>query len=86
MWLPVKKKCSKGFLAKVISGHKELFESSQIVIYNFKESWPEFAIKNVWDKICVDPEVLKYLPDDDIEKKQYPDRTFFWGVLSTVRE
>ena len=56
------------------------------MLYNFKESWPEFAIKNVWDKIRVEPDVTRYLPYDDIEKKQYPDRTFFWGVLSTVRE
>ena len=86
MWLPEKKKCSKGFLAKVLSGQKELFESREIVQYNFKESWPEFAIKNVWHLVNDEPELLKYLPDDDIEKKQYPDRNFFWGVLSTVRE
>ena len=86
MWLPEKKKCSKGFLAKVLGGQKELFETNQIVLYNFKESWPEFGIKNVQDKIHDEPDFTKYLPDDDIGKKHYPDRTFFWCVISTVRE
>ena len=69
LWLPERKKCSKGFLAKVLTDEKKLFETNEIVQYNFKESWPEFAIKNVWHLIKDEPEVLKYLPDDDIEKK-----------------
>ena len=84
--MPEKKKCSKNFLAKVLSGQKELFETNEIVQYNFKESWPEFAIKNVWHLVNDDTEVLKHLPDEDINHKQYPDLKFFWGVLSTVRE
>ena len=63
------KKCSKGFLVKVLSGQKELYETNDIVQYNFKESWPEFAIKNVWHLIKDEPDVLKYLPDDDIDNK-----------------
>ena len=60
------KKCTKGFLAKVLSGQKELFETNKIVQYNFRENWPEFAIKNVWHLVNDDIEVLKHLPDDEI--------------------
>ena len=28
-------------------------------------------------------EVHKFLPVDEMEAGTYPDRTFFWGVIST---
>ena len=61
----------------MLCDEKKLFSTNEIEQYNFKHTWPEFAIKNVWHLVRVDPEVLEYLPDDEIDNKQYPDRIFF---------
>ena len=53
----------------MLCDEKKLFDTNEIFQYNFKESWPEFAIKNVWHLVRVDPEVLEYLPDEDIDSK-----------------
>ena len=46
---------------------------------------PEYAPKNVWHKVRDDPEVVQYMPSDEMDLGRWPDRRFFWGVLSTVR-
>jgi hypothetical protein len=56
-------------LSKVLCDEKKLFDTNEIFQYNFKESWPEFAIKNVWHLVNDEPAVLKYLPDEDINNK-----------------
>ena len=48
-------------------------------------SLPEYAISNVWHLVRDDVELCKYLPDYDMNKDRWPDRRFFWGVLSTLR-
>ena len=73
-------------MSKVLCDEKKIFSTNEIKQYNYKHTWPEFAIKNVWHLVNDEPEVLEYLPDDDINNKQYPDRIFFWGVLATVAE
>ena len=50
---------------------------------NIKDTWHEFAVKNVWDELKGDQELRKYLPTQEMDLGKYPDRKFFWGVVST---
>ena len=84
-WLPSQEKCSRKFLIEIFEDKKDIMRADQISNCNFKETWPEFAIKNVWPLVKSDQLIVKHLPCDDIEKKQYPDRKFFWGVLNSLR-
>ena len=84
-WLPSQVKCSRKFFIDVFEDKKEIFRADKISNVNFKETWPEFAIKNVWPLVKSDQLIVNHLPCHDIEKKQYPDRKFFWGVLNSLR-
>ena len=42
-------------------------------------------MKNVWHQVRDDPEIVKYMPSDEMDLGRWPDRKFFWGILSTIR-
>jgi len=46
----------------------------------------ELAVKNVWPQLKHDKEVRKYLPANEMDLGKFPDKKFFWGVISTVRQ
>ena len=48
-----------------------------------KAHWSEYAIKNVFPQVQENEELMKYLPNAMLKGK-YPDRDFFWKVLSTI--
>ena len=45
--------------------------------------WPDWKVAHIWPMIRSRQEVHKFLPVDEMEAGTYPDRTFFWGVIST---
>ena len=47
------------------------------------QNWPDWKVSHVWPMIRSRQEVHKFLPVDEMEAGTYPDRTFFWGVIST---
>ena len=46
---------------------------------------PEYAIKHVWPQVRCDAELHKYLPSKELDLGRWPDRRFFWGILSTLQ-
>ena len=86
MWLPIKQKCSLQFLQGILSGTKEAYETKEITNLNIKDSWHELAVKNVWHHLKQDQQVRKYLPADEMDLGKYPDKKFFWGVISTLKQ
>ena len=53
-WLPSQEKCSRKFLIEIFEDKKDIMRADQISNCNFKETWPEFAIKNVWPQVKSD--------------------------------
>ena len=49
-------------MQEILQGKKETFETRQITNLNIKDTWHEFAVKNVWDELKCDQELRKYLP------------------------
>ena len=54
------------FLQAMLEGHKKEIKREDCKARLINKNWPEFAIKNVWDQVKEYPEVLDYLPDDEI--------------------
>lgn len=50
----------KGFFAKVLRGHKKLFETNGIVQYYFKDIKSELAINDVLSLIKIESDVLNF--------------------------
>jgi hypothetical protein len=86
MWLPIKQRCSLQFLQGILSGTKEAYETKEITNLNIKDSWHELAVKNVWHHLKNDQQVRRYLPAEDMDLGKYPDKKFFWGVISTLKQ
>ena len=72
-------------MQEILQGQKESFETKQITNLNIKDTWHEFAVKNVWDELKGDQELRKYLPTQEMDLGKHPDRKFFWGVVSTQK-
>ena len=70
----------------ILEERKKWFYSEQIkpceAVHKFNS---EYAVKNVWPLLRDDKELCEYLPDYEMEKDRWPDRRFFWGVVSTLR-
>ena len=48
------------------------------------QNWNDWAIKNVWNLVKHKSSLRKYLPAEDIDLGSYPDRKFFWALLSQL--
>ena len=53
-WLPSQEKCSRKFLIEIFEDKKEILRVDRVGTCNFIETWPEFAIKNVWPLVKSD--------------------------------
>ena len=64
-------------------------EKGAIVDENLKKvtipsTYNEYAVKNVWGKVCHSSTLCYYLPSDEMHLGRYPDREYFWNVLNTI--
>ena len=50
----------------------------------FDNSFPEFAVKNVWPLLKGHAKFVKYMPDEEMDLDRYPDRRWFWGVVCAI--
>ena len=53
--------------------------------HNINTQWNEFAVKNVWELVKSDKELMQFLPSDEMAEKRFPDKDFFWGIAFTLR-
>lgn len=64
---------------------KQAYNSSAIQTANVKQYWAEFAVKNAYPNVMTDFDLCAYLPTDQINRRKYPDRQFFWNICNIVR-
>ena len=61
---------------------KDVLLAKDVNIVHINKQWPDWNPGHIW-KLVKDQQVLhKYLPVEDMEQGCYPDRWFFWGVVS----
>ena len=46
---------------------------------------PELGLKNIWEEALQIPEFSSYIPDEWTLANKKADRSFFWGILSTLK-
>ena len=83
--MPKKSHCTLEFLQLIITEQKEfLFVKEKGVVLDVSKAWPEFCVKNAYDKIKKNTVLLKYLPHVDMDKGKLVDKDFFWTICFTV--
>jgi hypothetical protein len=50
---------------------------------NVKSHWSEYAVVNVYPQVQTNEKLRKYMPDK-IGPGNWPERLWFWKVLSTI--
>ena len=74
------------FLQQILEDKKKCLTGAEVHPCARVRDWlPEYAPKNVWHQVRGDPGLVAYLPDEEMDLGRWPDRRFFWGVLSTLR-
>ena len=48
LWLPKESQTSNAFIQDILAQKKRVLETRAVKMINFKESWLEFTVKNVW--------------------------------------
>ena len=64
--------------------NKRVLYSNQVKRRYLKESYEEYAIKNVWKLVKSDANLRSYLPADEMDAGKFPNRSFVWGILCSV--
>ena len=49
-------------------------------------NYPEISVKNLYEDALSDAELRKYLPEPKQLSGKMPERKFFFGVLSSLRQ
>jgi len=72
------------FLGEVITGKKRVLKKKDVPRLSAPH-WQELSLKEIWPKVSQDKELLLYFPRESKLDMRPPDRTFFWGVMQTIR-
>ena len=74
------------FLQAILEDRKKCLTAENVrPCAKVREHLPEYAVKNVWPQVRNDALLCAHLPSEEMDLGRWPDRRFFWGVLSTLR-
>jgi hypothetical protein len=82
VFLPSLKGTPLAFLRDILAGKKKVFKCNDIATREIPR-YPEISVKALYDDALTVPELALYLPSKEYMKKRLPERTFFFGILST---
>ena len=84
VFLPSQDGCKLVFLRAILSDEKKALKNSELKTINVP-NYVELSVKNMYDDAMRDPLVSQYLPDKKMNSGKLPERSFFFGVLSTLK-
>ena len=84
IFLPPFEECPKVFLAQIITGKKQVVDK-RLVPRLSAPKWPELSLKEIWERVKGDEQLMQYFPQRSPLDTKLPNRDFFWGVMFSVR-
>ena len=72
------------FLRDLLSEKKQHLKRNE-VIYLTVPNYKELSVKNIYEDAMLDPVLIKYLPNKEQLSGKLPEREFFFGILSTLK-
>ena len=64
---------------------KKLHLKRNEIIYLTVPNYKELSVKNIYDDTMQNPLLSKYLPNKEQLSGKLPEREFFFGILSTLK-
>ena len=74
---------NKDHLKAILADEKKLLKLSELRCVSVPK-YDELSVQRIFPMIQNDPLVMKYFPDE-YQKNRYPDRTYTFNVLNTIR-
>jgi hypothetical protein len=84
VFLPTIHGTSVDFIRDILSDKKSHLKVNE-VIHLEVPSYNELSVKNLYNDALADPELQKYLPSKKQVSNKFPEKTFFFGILCTLR-
>ena len=82
-FLPPKRYITWPYIAQVLKGEKLLIKQNQVKINIIPPKIKDLTVKNIWNMLREDLDLLRYFPDSCIEDE--PPRAYFFSVVSAIR-
>lgn len=73
-----------GFIKDILAEKKKHLKQNE-VNNMLVPNYPEISVKNLYEDAMKDPVVSLYLPSKDQLSGKLPERSFFFGVLCTLK-
>lgn len=73
------------FLKAILCDEKKAFKNNEIKLIDIP-NYPEISVTNLYENAMKDEELVVYLPTKKQLSNKLPERSFFFGVLGTLRE
>ena len=84
VFLPSLKGTSLAFLRDILREEKQHLKTNE-VIHLEVPSYAELSVKNMFPDALQDAVLAKYLPSKEQLSDRLPERSFFFGVLGTLK-
>ena len=72
-------------MQQILTNEKKALKKDEVISVNVEKKYWEFSVKRMWKYVKEEPELVEYMFDEEIEQERYPDKEWFWGVLTTLR-
>ena len=82
MYVPPDTMLNKDFLRLILADDKKLMPLAEVKWISVPR-YDELSIKNLFDAVKEDQDVMAYFPDS-LPKGRQPDRTYFFNILNSV--
>jgi hypothetical protein len=84
LFLPSIEATKLAFIRAILREEKKALKSADIVVIEIP-NYSEISVKNLYEDALKDPVVAKYLPSKEMCSNKLPERSFFFGILASVR-
>lgn len=84
MFLPSIKGTSLSFMRDILKEAKLHLKTNEVTLQKIP-NYSEISVKNLYTDAMRDEVLIKYLPTKQQLSNKLPERTFFFGILSTLR-
>lgn len=85
LFLPSMEGTKLAFLRAILCDEKKAFKTQEVKLIEIP-NYPEISVRNLYEDAMHDESVAVYLPTKEMLSNKLPERNFFFGILSTLRE
>lgn len=84
LFLPSMEGTKLGFMRDILKDEKKALRQNDIMMLEIP-NYTEISVKNMYEDAMGDTEIAKYLPSREQLSGKLPERSFFFGILGSLK-